>query len=138
MKVLMGVLLGVMLMIIVVWGFSKTNDGLVATKAGYRCEISSNETVLFEEKIISVNKRLDDILIFGGIIVTLLLGINAGVFVNAERQGESYMRRNYQFYLDQILADLKRADGMLGHIRNIFNLNSSGKNSDTTEKKEES
>jgi|GEM_PF-1932818 len=125
MKILMGVLAGVLIMIIAAWCFSNTDDRMMAL--GHRYETSSNETVLLEERIVSVNKRLDDILIFGGIIVTLLLAINAGVFVNAERQVESYMRRNYQVYLDQILADLKRADGMLGQVRNIFNLNSSGK-----------
>jgi predicted transporter len=131
MKILMGLLLGILIMTGVMWSFSKTGDRQVTTTSGYQCEKSSCDAALFEEKIASVNKRLDDILIFGGIIITLLLGINAGVFINAERQVESYMRRNYQVYLDQLTADLKRADGMLSHIRNIFNLNIS-------EKKEES
>lgn len=127
MKILMGVLLGILVMTGVIWCLGQTYHGLSAKKEVYQCESSSIGTEIFEEKIASVNKRIDDIAIFGGIIVTLLLAINAGVFVNAERQVESYMRRNYQIYLDQILADLKRADGMLGHIRDIFNLKSSGK-----------
>ncbi len=133
----MGVLIGILIMTVVIW-FLKEPENAPATRLGRLYEMKEEKAdIVYDEKIVAINKRLDDILIFGGIIITLLLGINAGVFVNAERQVESYMRRNYQVYLDQILADLKKADDMIGDVQRKINLNSPDQLTNTSGKKNE-
>ncbi|MDF2380315.1 hypothetical protein JMG10_02465 [Nostoc ellipsosporum NOK] len=137
MKIVMGVLIGILIMTVVTW-LLKEPENAAATRLGRLYEMKEEKAdIVYDEKIVAINKRLDDILIFGGIIITLLLGINAGVFVNAERQVESYMRRNYQVYLDQILADLKKADDMIGDVQRKINLNSPDQLTNTSGKKTE-
>ncbi|RAJ80025.1 hypothetical protein CLV59_105132 [Chitinophaga dinghuensis] len=48
------------------------------------------------EKINSVSKRIDDILIFGGVIVTLLIAINVGVYIKAESEVEKHFKDNFE------------------------------------------
>lgn len=72
-------------------------------------ELDKDETVV--EKLASTNKRLDDVLIFGGIIVTLLLAINVGVYVKAEDEVESHLRKNMgivQEKMNEKLAEIEQ------------------------------
>ena len=63
-----------------------------------------------EEKINSLNKRIDDLYIFGGIIITLLLAINVAVYVNAESIVEKYLKENYQKYNEKIRSFCDEAE----------------------------
>lgn len=119
MKILMGVLLGILIMTGVMWSFSQM-ENKHAAEIGHLYQSRSSDD-LYQEKIAALNKRLDDILIFGGIIVTLLLAINAGIFVNAERQVESYMQKNFQHYYDQMKTILGKAEKMFEETENKLN-----------------
>ncbi|HMH21345.1 MAG TPA: hypothetical protein VK563_06200 [Puia sp.] len=76
-----------------------------------------NQSLGFEEKIASANKRLDDMLIFGGIIVTLLLAINVAVYVNSERQVDKYFRDNFEIHKQKVLKYTTEAEEMAGKIK---------------------
>lgn len=47
------------------------------------------------ERIISLNKRIDDTLIFRGVIVTLLITICVGVYVRAESEVDRHFKDNF-------------------------------------------
>jgi uncharacterized integral membrane protein len=49
-----------------------------------------------EEKLSSINKRFDDLYILAGIIVTLLLAINVGIFVNTDSKIDKYFTEHYE------------------------------------------
>lgn len=105
-KYLFGALIGILILLIIVSFYreifmvekyknipillktSKINekDNLLID---YKIELSN-----IEEKIISINKRIDDLCIFGGIIVTLLLAINVSVYVNAESVVNKFLKEN--------------------------------------------
>ena len=63
-----------------------------------------------EEKINSINKRIDDLYIFGGIIITLLLAINVAVYVNAESIVEKFLKENYEKYSQKIKSYSDQAE----------------------------
>lgn len=103
----------------VIWCFRQAEQRQ-ATEIGHAYKSRSSEE-LYQEKIAALNKRLDDILIFGGVIVTLLLAINAGVFVNAERQVESFMQKNFHHYHEQIKITVGKAERMLEEAEDKLN-----------------
>lgn len=70
-----------------------------------------------EEKINSLDKRIDDILIFGGIIITLVLAINVGVYVKAENEVEKHFRENFEIYKIQINDNAAEVRKLLNEIR---------------------
>jgi uncharacterized protein YneF (UPF0154 family) len=126
MKIVMGVLIGILIMTVVTW-LLKEPENAAATRLGRLYEMKEEKAdIVYDEKIVAINKRLDDILIFGGIIITLLLGINAGVFVNAERQVESYMQKNFHHYSDQIQNNVKRVEQMVEHAEGKLNFKLTG------------
>ncbi len=55
-----------------------------------------------EEKMSSLNKRFDDLLIFGSIIITLLLAINVTVYVKAESEVERQFKVTFKDYESKI------------------------------------
>jgi len=56
-------------------------------------------------------------LIFGGIIVTLLLAINVAVYVNSERQVDKYFRDNFEIHKQKVLKYTTEAEEMAGKIK---------------------
>ena len=76
-----------------------------------------------EEKLNSVNKRIDDLYIFGGIIITLLLAINVGVYVKAESDVEKHFRDNYETYKTKILGLVEEAEQHAGKLKSIVDFN---------------
>jgi hypothetical protein len=65
-----------------------------------------------EEKIGSLNKRFDDLLIFGGIIITLLLAINLTVYVKTESEVDKYFKKHFKEYESKIQIVNKNADSL--------------------------
>jgi hypothetical protein len=74
----------------------KTNDK-DSLLTEYKLVLSS-----LEERNNSTNKRIDDLYIFGAIIITLLLAINISVYVNAESVVNKYLKDNYNIYNEKI------------------------------------
>jgi len=108
-KILFGIILGIFSTLAVIWiyrtllmdkstkysinisSIDSTNnaiDGLSIIK-----ELESTDNTI--ERISSLNKRLDDILIFGGVIVTLLLAISVGVYIRAESEVDRHFKDNF-------------------------------------------
>jgi len=55
-----------------------------------------SEIEQFDEKLNSINKRLDDFLVYLGIIVTLLLSIVVASYISAENQVAKYFKEHYE------------------------------------------
>lgn len=109
-KTLFGLILGIFSTLTVIWIYrtvlmdqtakysitinpvdSLKNNNITVASVIKQLE-STDNTV---EKISSINKRIDDILIFGGIIVTLLLGISVGVYIKAESEVDRHFKDNF-------------------------------------------
>jgi predicted PurR-regulated permease PerM len=67
--------------------------------------LKSQQAVL-EAQLTAYNKRIDDIFIFGGIIITLLLAIIASVYIKAEHDVESHFKKNFDSYRRRSLETL--------------------------------
>ncbi|MBS1777821.1 MAG: hypothetical protein JST70_00755 [Bacteroidetes bacterium] len=70
-----------------------------------------------DEKIVSINKRFDDILIFGGIIITLLLAINVGVYVKAENEVKRHFEQHFDSYKKKIEDDAEQVKILLSQVK---------------------
>jgi hypothetical protein len=60
------------------------------------------------EAVSSLHTRINDFYIFAGIVVTLLLAINIGVFVRADDEVENHIRENFGKYENRIEGIYKR------------------------------
>ncbi len=70
------------------------------------------EQLSISERVASINKRIDDLIVFGGIIVTLLLAINVSVYIRADAQVEKHFRTNFENHklkADTYLAVISKA-----------------------------
>ena len=81
-----------------------------------------NQNLSTIEKIEALNKRLDDLLIFGAIIITLLLAINVSVFVNTDRQVDKYFRDNFETHKNKVTKYLEEVTEMAGKVQTQFDL----------------
>jgi len=70
-----------------------------------------------DEKITSTNKRFDDLYILGGIIITLLIAINIGVFITVENKVDRYFKEHFDEHEKNIVTSEKEAGTLLGKIR---------------------
>jgi len=69
-----------------------------------------------DEKISSFNKRMDDFLVFGGIIITLLLAVTVSVYLKTETEVSKHFEERFGDYAkkvkekhDEILTMVTRA-----------------------------
>jgi uncharacterized protein YneF (UPF0154 family) len=130
MKVLLGVLIGFFVVFSLFWGYRKIINPYYTLTIPKFVSDSSNKRIAqddiinlksqslsLEEKIASANKRLDDLLIFGTIIISLLLGINVSVYVSAERQVEKYFKENFDAHKKKVEDTVKSVEEMAGKIK---------------------
>ena len=61
---------------------------------------SKLQNAKFEENFQSINKRLDDFLIFGGMIITLLLAITVSVYLKTEAEVSKHFKENLGKYTE--------------------------------------
>jgi uncharacterized protein YneF (UPF0154 family) len=81
-----------------------------------------NEILTSNEKISSIDKRIDDVLVFGGIIVTLLLAINIGVFINVDKQVDKHLKDNFEVHKKKIMEYASEVEQAVGKIRTELEL----------------
>ncbi len=74
-----------------------TKDGLAQSINQFKIS-----TLNFQEKFDSVNKRLDDFLVFGGLIVTLLLGLSVSIYFKTETEVDKHMKTRRKEIDDEI------------------------------------
>jgi len=87
----------------------------------------------YEEKFSSINKRLDDFLVFGGVIITLLLTITVSVYLKTEVEVAKHFKTNFYELEKQIVGIKNKAEESLGTIqayesllRNDINIKNNG------------
>ena len=61
-----------------------------------------------EEKFSSINKRLDDFLVFGGIIITLLLAVTVSVYLKTETEVNKHFKDNFEKYEKIVVESTNR------------------------------
>jgi uncharacterized protein YneF (UPF0154 family) len=135
MKVLLGVLIGFFIVFSLFWGYRRIINPYYTLMIPKFVSDTSNKRIAqddiiglknqsfnLEEKIASANKRLDDLLIFGTIIISLLLGINVSVYVSAERQVEKYFRENFDAHKKKVEDTVKNIEEMAGKMKTELEL----------------
>jgi len=79
----------------------------------------------FDEKFISINKRLDDFLVFGGIIITLLLAITVSVYLKTESEVNKHFEEKFGDHIKRMADYEKEAGILLGKIKtSLFKIES--------------
>jgi hypothetical protein len=126
-KYLLGALIGIFIFLAIYFSYRKIflverfdyshykNSSVLAfpPKTALNDSLSTDYKIVLsnlEEKNSSINKRVDDLLIFGGIIITLLLAINIAVYVNAESIVEKHLKENYEKYNQKIKSFADQAE----------------------------
>ncbi|MES2372202.1 MAG: hypothetical protein V4557_06460 [Bacteroidota bacterium] len=135
MKILFGILIGVIIAFSLLFGNRKLiNPYYTLSIPEFVIDTSKkrlsqediislkNQSLSLEEKLASNNKRLDDLLIFGGIIITLLLAISVGVYINAERKVEKHLKDNFDIHKEKVLKYLAEVEETAGKIKTELDL----------------
>lgn len=131
MKILLGIAFGIIITLFLLFYFRKTSyepqyhpiitvsDSSFKNKTELAGEITTLKIAnnLLEEKLGSINKRFDDVLIFGGIIVTLLLAINVGVYVKAENEVKRHFEEHFDRYKKKMQGDAEEVKVLLAQVR---------------------
>jgi len=135
MRIFLGILIGICITFALLWGYRKFINPFYEVSVphfvadtskkvlvqGDMVELKSQNLSTIE-KIESVNKRLDDLLIFGTIIITLLLAINVTVYVNTDRQVDKYFRDNFEAHKEKVTKHLAEVEEMAGKIKTEFEI----------------
>ncbi len=61
------------------------------------------------EAVSSLHSRINDFYIFAGIVITLLLAINVGVYVKADDDVEKHFHENFHKYIKQMERSINLA-----------------------------
>lgn len=91
----------------------KDSNSVVA-KINYEIQ---TEVLTINERINSINKRFDDLYIFGGIIITLLLAITLSVYIKAEAEVDKHFRDNFDKYKNQIIQNATEVEKIINEIK---------------------
>lgn len=86
-------------------------------------ELKTYEAIL-DERINSLNKRFDDLYILAAIIVTLLLAINIGVFINTDSKVEKYFKEHHQVITDKLKDYDTQAESLFSSLKARIELGS--------------
>ncbi|MBI5402583.1 MAG: hypothetical protein HY959_04230 [Ignavibacteriae bacterium] len=130
-KFLFGILVGVLSLLIVIFIYDKIfidNNTPIYLKKSKDSTLTLNNVDftslnnIFEEKLYSINKRIDDILIFGGIIITLLLAINISVFVKAANEVDSHFNEHFEEYRKKVEESASKVTSLLNKAEADANL----------------
>jgi hypothetical protein len=76
----------------------------------------------------AIHTRINDFYIFAGIVITLLLAINVGVFIRAEDEVDKHIRGNFEAYRKKIEAIHDECKALLKDMRKNISNNKSHSN----------
>ena len=85
-------------------------------------KIDQDKLIVLEEKIVSLNKRLDDFYILSAVIVTLLLAINIGIFVKAGHEIKDHFDEHFQEHQEKIKKISEDSAKLFGIIQSYATL----------------
>jgi len=68
------------------------------------------------EVVNSLHTRINDFYIFAGIVITLLLAINVGVFIRAEDEVEKHIKENFDDILKRMQQKEKETNRFLDNV----------------------
>jgi uncharacterized protein YneF (UPF0154 family) len=80
------------------------------------------ELAKFDEKISGLNKRFDDFYILGGVIVTLLIAMMAGLFIKTEHEIEKHFKDNFESYSERIKDIMTESEQTLASLQSKLEL----------------
>lgn len=114
-KIILGILIGIGLATVFTFLYRTwwLNDYIGKDVVPVKCD-STKEAMIqsvqqlqilnasFAEKIEALNKRLDDFLVFGGMVITLLLAITISVYLKTESEVSKHMNK----YAEDIDKDI--------------------------------
>jgi hypothetical protein len=76
----------------------------------------------YEEKFNSVSKRLDDFLVFGGMIITLLLAVTVSVYLKTETEVSKHFKENFEAYEKRIVDSTNKVEQATASVLTIEQL----------------
>jgi hypothetical protein len=77
---------------------------------------------LYDEKINSINNRINDFYVSGGIIVTLLLLFGVVSSIRAKNETKIYLEDNFSSLQNEMEDELKQAKEIVGNIQTEYDL----------------
>jgi hypothetical protein len=69
------------------------------------------------EAVSSLHTRINDFYIFAGIVITLLLAINVGVFIRTDDEVENHITENFENYHKRIQDIHKKCEELLEELQ---------------------
>lgn len=69
----------------------------------------------------SLHTRINDFYIFAGVVITLLLAINVGVYVKADQEVDKHFRENFERYRKKIKKIYKESGKLWRDLKIIRN-----------------
>lgn len=125
-KLIFGVLIGILLTSIgLFWWRTITihsfiDSPLIEFKSLNDTSISRDQLIelkiadtVNQEKIAALNKRLDDYMLFAGVVITLFLALIVGVYVKTDSEVEKHFKENAGIYLTRIKQATSEAERTL-------------------------
>lgn len=140
-KFIFGIIIGILLLLILYFCFNlgkeKREDtvffrmekviSIVNEKSKFKSESTSElmeqklKNAINEERINTLNTRFNDLYVLGGIIVTVLLAINLGVYIKTEQEVAKHFTDNYSEYKTQIEEKLTESTTLVQKIKAEYN-----------------
>jgi len=68
----------------------------------------------------SLHSRINDFYIFAGIVITLLLAINVGVFVKADDEIDTQIKKSFGKHEEQIIVLIERYKKLINRFESTF------------------
>lgn len=82
----------------------------------------STPTTNYDERLISMNKRFDDFYIMAGIIITLLLAINIGIYVNTDSKVDRYFQDHFEEQEAKIKKKVAESEKIVATLKSTTEL----------------
>lgn len=125
MKIFLGIVIGVFITLVSLFIYHtyivNKNTECINSISDKITKINSTDFIKVKEltdveKFNSLNKRIDDFCIFGGVIITLLLAINVGVWIQADTIVRKHLHENFGKHKKQIINEVNEAQRLVGEI----------------------
>lgn len=97
-------------------GFKRVEKLIKATDKGSIAK-SDFDISVQNERIAALNKRFDDLFILGGIIITLIVVLIAGIYIKTDHEVKKHMDDNFTLHKNKISELVVEATSLVESIR---------------------